>query len=55
MIDISRVIAVLALILQIGNAAMFFVQAYAPEYAAIVAGLLAAIQAFTKAVQGDSK
>lgn len=52
MLDLSRVVAVLALVLQIGNAGMFFVQAYAPEYAYIVAAVLAGIQAFTARVQG---
>ena len=55
MLDLSRVVAVLALVLQLGNAGMFLVQAYAPEYVVLVASILAAIQAFTARVQGTER
>jgi hypothetical protein len=54
MMDWSRVIGVLALAVQILNAALVFVQVYAPEHAVLVAAVIAAIQAFTGRIQGTT-
>lgn len=50
----ERFIAILALVAQVLNIGMVFVSAYAPEYAVVAAGILAAIQAFTTKVTAPS-
>ena len=52
--ELSRIVGILALIGQIGNAAqVYFIGFLPPDYALVIAGLLAAIQAFTGRVQGN--
>ena len=51
--SMSKVLGILLLIVQLGNMGMFLVQAYAPDYAVIVAGVIGAIQAFVSKVQGE--
>lgn len=51
--ELSRIVGVLALVAQIGNAAQAYFIGFLPADAAlVVAGVLAAIQAFTARVQG---
>jgi hypothetical protein len=52
--SMARLLGVLLLIVQLGNMGMFLVQAYAPDHAVIVAGVIGAIQAFVSKVQGES-
>lgn len=50
--DFSRVIGILAFIVQVLNASAFVLEAVAPKYVVLTAGIVAAIQAFTGRVQG---
>lgn len=54
MIDYSRIIAILAVILQVGNLALGFLNVYAPEWAFLVGAILAGLQAFTRQIQGEN-
>jgi len=50
--SMSRLLGVMLLVIQLGNMGMFLVEAYAPDHAVIVAGVIGAIQAFVARVQG---
>jgi len=52
MFDFSRVLGILAFIVQILNVAAYLADVIAPEYGVLVAGVTAAIQAFTRSVTG---
>ena len=52
--SMSRLLGVLLLVIQLGNMGMFLVEAYAPDHAVIVAGVIGAIQAFVSKVQGSA-
>ena len=52
--SLSRIVAILLLVIQVANMGFFFVEQYAPDYALIVAGIIGALQAFVSKVQGSS-
>ena len=52
MMDWSRIIGALGLIVQILNVALVFITTWKPEWAIVVAGFISAIQAFTVRIQG---
>ena len=52
--SLSRVVAILLLIIQVANMGMFFVEQYAPDYAVLVTGIVGALQAFVSKVQGSA-
>ena len=52
MMDWSRIIGALGLIVQILNVALVFITTWKPEWAIVVAGFISAIQAFTARIQG---
>ena len=52
---LSRLIGIFALIVQIANAGSFFIEMLPADIAIVVAGIVAAIQAFTVQVQGASR
>lgn len=52
--SLSRLVAILLLIIQVANMGFFFIEQYAPDYAVIVAGVIGGLQAFVSRVQGSS-
>lgn len=51
----EKAIAVLALLVQIGNGGAFLFDAYLPEYAIIIAAVTGGIQAFLGKIQEPKK
>jgi hypothetical protein len=51
----EKVIAILALIVQVLNAGAFMFEAYIPEYAVLIAAITGGIQAFLGKVQAPKK
>lgn len=52
--SLSRLVAILLLVIQVANMGFFFIEQYAPDYAVIVAAVIGGLQAFVSRVQGSS-
>lgn len=53
--SLERIVAILLLVIQIGNAGAFFLEGLAPEYAYIVAAVVGGLQAFVSKIQSSKK
>lgn len=53
--ELSRVVAILALIVQIANMGSVFIEMLPAKYAVVIAAVVAGIQAFTRQIQNPKR